>query len=53
MLSVFDTTYHVSYSESHAGNVHGINSANEGYHYCSLCLELSNRLWLKAIPHSF
>ena len=32
MLSVFDTTYQVSYSESYTGNVHG-NSAIEGYPY--------------------
>ena len=33
MLSVFDTTYQVSYSESYTGNVHG-NNAIEGYPYC-------------------
>ena len=33
MLSVFDSTYQVSYSKSYTGNVHD-NSAIEGYLYC-------------------
>ena len=53
MLRVFDTAYQVSDSESYTGNVHG-NSAIEGYHYFFFFFsELSNRLWLKAIPHLF